>query len=422
MKALAEPVGTGSVVWEQAVADLWEAGRSARLGDDTIEMLAKPRRSVEVAIPVRTTRAGLRTYEGWRVQHSLTRGPGKGGVRLHPAASLEETKALAMRMTWKCALLDVPYGGAKGAIRCDPAELEDVDRERLIRRYANEIAPVIGPERDILAPDLNTSELDMAWIMDTYAVAAGVNGRGAVTGKPVLIGGAAVRGDATGYGVAKCVVASAQQLGLRTPVRAAVAGMGNVGRAAARTLAEEEGFRITGISDVGGARVAPSFDIGAVLASLEAGAGVADLDDGEPIERDELLTSDCDVLIPAATSNVINEANAPRVRARLIVEGANGPVSGEAESILAAAGVEVVPDLIANGGGVVASHLEALAALQFSGEPASAAFDLVGRRLLSTLAETRAQATELDSSLRHAALMLAVGRVAAAHQLRGLYP
>jgi glutamate dehydrogenase (NAD(P)+) len=422
MTLAAEHPSTGALAWDQAVADLWAAGRSAGLEDETVEMLAKPRRSVEVAIPVRTARAGLRTYEGWRVQHSLTRGPGKGGVRLHPAASFEETKALAMRMTWKCALLDIPYGGAKGAIRCDPAELEGIDRERLIRRYANEIAPVIGPERDVLAPDLNTSERDMAWIMDTYAVAAGINGRGAVTGKPVLIGGASARRDATGYGVAQCVVASARLLGLPAPVRVAIAGMGNVGRAAARTLAAEEGFVITGISDVDGARVASRFDVSSVLAALEAGTGVAGLGEGEPIDRDALLTSDCDVLIPAATANVINEANAPKVRARLIVEGANGPVSGAAESILAAAGVEVVPDLIANGGGVVASHLEALGAQQFGSEPATAAFELVGRRLLSTLAETRAQATEMACSLRHAALTLAVGRVAAAHQLRGLYP
>ena len=406
--------------WGEALGQLERAAALAELDDGMTEMLSKPRRSVEVAVPVRTARDGLRTFEGWRVQHSLTRGPGKGGVRIDPQATLEETKALAMRMSWKCAIVDIPYGGAKGAIRCDPTALDDGDRERLIRRYANEIAPIIGPERDVLAPDLNTGERDMAWIMDTYAVAAGMSGRGAVTGKPVLVGGAAARREATGYGVARCAVAAAQHLGLEPPLRVVIAGLGNVGRAVARYLAAEPGYVLVGISDVSGARYdASGFDVPGLLAHLDAGASVAQVGAGDPVAREQILTSECDVLVPAAVSGVLHADNAGQVSARLVVEGANGPTTEAAGAILHDAGVEVVPDLVANAGGVVASHLETVAGIADDPEQA---LHIVATRLLASLAEARACAERLDVPLRDAALSIAVQRVAAAHQLRGLYP
>src|SRR4051812_46000613 len=243
-----------NTAWDEAVAQLAEAGRFLGLDEGVVEMLGHPRRSVEVAVPIRMDTGELRTFDGWRVQHSNTRGPGKGGLRYHPRVSLDETKALAMGMTWKCALVEIPYGGAKGGVRCDPRSLSVTELERITRRYASEIMPLIGPGRDVLAPDIGTTEREMAWLLDTYNTAAGMIMGSPVTGKPVVIGGSSGRKRATGFGVAECTKFAAGMLSMEPPVSVAVSGFGEVGQAAAEVLAVERGFEVVAIGDISGGR------------------------------------------------------------------------------------------------------------------------------------------------------------------------
>ncbi len=407
--------------WSAALAQLDRAASLLGLDAGLHEMLRHPRRVVEVAVPIRLDGGGMRTFEGFRVQHSLTRGPGKGGLRYHPGVTLDDVKALAMLMTWKCALVDLPFGGAKGAVRCDPAQLSTAELERLTRRYAAEIMPLIGPGRDVMAPDLNTGEREMAWIMDTYSTATGYAVAASVTGKPVVVGGSRQRGSATGVGVAECVRLAAARLGLRAPVRVAVAGYGNVGRAAAEALAADDDVAIVGIGDVGGARVDPAgLPVDAVGAALAAGATVAELPYGEPCGRDELLVCECDVLIPAAVAGVLHAGNADAVQARVVVEGANGPTTPAADAILADRGIAVVPDLLANAGGVIVSWFEWAEGLHAVSQ--GRAQEPMLDKLRAAFAEVAHEADRAGVGLRDAALCLAVRRVAETHEARGLYP
>ncbi|MBS1890712.1 MAG: Glu/Leu/Phe/Val dehydrogenase [Actinobacteria bacterium] len=417
-----ETKGKGGA-WENALLQLERAAQLEQLDRDIVTMLSVPRRSVEIAVPIRTDAGPVETYLGWRVQHSSTRGPGKGGLRYHPAASLEETKALAMLMTWKCALVDVPFGGAKGAIRVDPARLSLAERERLTRRYAGELLPLIGPNRDILAPDLNTGEREMGWIMDTYTA---VNGHGVgscVTGKPVIVGGSSARHSATGLGVTTCLRAAVRRRRMPAPVRVAIAGYGNVGRTVAELLAEDPEFRVVGAADVGGARYdADGLDVAALGATLDAGAGVADAPTGAPLDRDELITCACDVLVPAAVGGQIHADNAERVQARLIVEGANGPTTREADAILGRREVEVVPDILANAGGVIGSYFEwvqGVQAMPWLGRDVS---ERLVERLDGAFDDVVEKAARLDVTLRDAALCIGVRRGVDTHRTRGLYP
>jgi glutamate dehydrogenase (NAD(P)+) len=414
-----------SSVWADALASLDRAAALLGLDSGVHEMLRHPRRSVEVAVPVRLDDGSLRTFTGWRVQHSLTRGPGKGGIRFHPAVGLDEVRALAMAMTWKCALMDVPHGGAKGAVRVDPAAHSEAELERLTRRYAHEIMPVIGPTRDVPAPDLGTGEREMAWIMDTYAISSGGSAWSYVTGKPVEAGGFDERRVATGYGVAACTRAEAARLGLSAPVRFAVAGYGEVGRAAARFLTEDGSGLLVGVSDASGARVDPrGIDVDALDAALAAGVPLAEAQVGEALPREELLACDCDVLVPAAVAGVIDRETAERVRARLVVEAANEPTTAAGEAVLAERGIALVPDLLANGGGVVASHAEQLGDMLAASGPARAAVHR--RRIVETieraLEEAHDFARRTGASLRDAAVANAVARVVGTHRMRGLYP
>jgi glutamate dehydrogenase (NAD(P)+) len=419
-----EPVtDLGAAQWQEALAGLHRAARILSLDSGLEEMLRVPRRAIEVAVPIKRDDGSRQTFVGYRVQHSTTRGPGKGGVRYDPAVSLDETKALAMLMTWKCALVDVPYGGAKGGIRCDPHELSVDELERLTRRYASELAPVIGPQRDILAPDLGTGEREMAWMMDTFTALSGTSAGATVTGKPLIVGGSPSRASATGLGVAHLVEVAARRSGLAGPVRVAVAGYGEVGRTVARRLEAGSRCVIVGVSDLGGARFS---DVGLDLAELDRAAAVdgsvAAAATGEPLDRDELLFSDCQVLVPAATGGVIDGANADALQAAIVVEGANAPVTAAGDAILAERGVTVVPDILANAGGVIASHFELV-----QGSPllAGAARDIA--RVLSDHLEQIFNAVcefAEDSAigLRDAALALGVRRVADVHLARGLYP
>jgi glutamate dehydrogenase (NAD(P)+) len=417
------PLGSARSAWTEALGQLERAARILGLDAGLHEMLSVPRRAVELAVPIQTDDGDRETFIGYRVQHSLTRGPGKGGVRYHPSVSLDEAKALAMLMTWKCALVDVPFGGAKGGVRCDPRALSDAELERLTRRYASELVPIIGPERDVLAPDLNTGEREMAWIMDTYSAATGVAVAPCVTGKPVIVGGSEERRSATGVGVVHCMRLAAERYGLEPPVRVAVAGFGDVGRTVAELLAEDRRFLVVGVSDLSGGRHHErGLPVAELAAQAEAADGVGNAEVGEPIPRDALLELDCDVLVPAATSGVIRKRNAARVAARLVVEGANGPTTAAADRILAARGVRVLPDVLANAGGVIASYFEWAQGLQPLSWPARDVADALTDRLGSAFREVHAFASANDVTLRDAALCLGVKRVADAHLARGLYP
>jgi glutamate dehydrogenase (NAD(P)+) len=326
-------------------------------------------------------------------------------------------------MTWKCALVDIPYGGGKGGVRCDPHTLSAAELERITRRYASELLPVIGPGRDILAPDIGTSEREMAWVLDTYNTAAGMVAGSPVTGKPVVIGGSSGRRRATGYGVAECARFAVGMVGLGAPVSVVVSGFGDVGQVAAELLADESGFRVVGVGDVSGGRYDPSgLDIEAIAEHTGDGGKVIDFDAGEAVDPAELLEAHCDLLIPASVGGVINEENAERIHAELIVEAANGPTTGAAEEILAERGCTVVPDILANAGGVIASHLEAVQDSQGLPFTTSETQAGVQQRLRRAFTAVSNYADGHNVSMRQAAMCIAVDRVAEAHLTLGLYP
>jgi glutamate dehydrogenase (NAD(P)+) len=411
-------------VWGTACSQLGDAVRHLGLDDGMHDLLRTPRRAVTISVPLLRDDGRLHVLTGYRVQHNLTRGPAKGGIRFHPSTDLDEIKALAMWMTWKCALMGIPYGGAKGGITVEPALLSTPEKERMTRRYAAELVPLIGPEKDIPAPDVGTDEQTMAWIMDTYSTHTGSLAPGVVTGKPLSVGGSAGRAGATSRGVALTLLAtlrSRRQDPLGTTV--AVQGFGKVGALAARYL-HDAGCLVVAVSDLkGGVYNARGLDPSALIAHVRDGADtVASFPGPVTITNAELLELDVDVLIPAAMEGVITANNADRVRADVIVEGANGPVTADADRILDENGVVVVPDILANGGGVAVSYLEWVQAVQayFWTE---AEVDARLRGLMSrAYAEVSTLATDRDVSLRAAAHIIGVGRVAEAHQTRGLYP
>ena len=415
------PVGEGPLA--DAHSQLAAAVAHLGLDDGVHHMLATPRRELMVAVPLRRDDGSTALYSGYRVQHNFSRGPAKGGLRYAPGVDIDEVRALAMWMTWKCALLDVPYGGAKGGITIDPREHSQAELERVTRRYTSEILPIIGPTKDIPAPDVGTNEQTMAWIMDTYSVAVGYTVPGVVTGKPVSLGGSLGRAAATSRGVAYIATLAMASRGL-DPARssAAVQGFGKVGRGAARFLAEA-GVAVRAVSDIDGAVFADGgLDIPALERHVDKNGTVSDFAGGEPMDPAELLTLDVDVLVPAATEQVLTAHNAARVRASIVVEGANGPTTGEADTLLAERDVLVVPDILANAGGVVVSYFEWVQSNQ--------AYQWMEREVNERLLERMTGAWEAVSeyakdhqmSLRDAATALSVRRVAQAHKLRGLYP
>jgi glutamate dehydrogenase (NAD(P)+) len=410
----------GQQALDSALHHLDQAAEHLRLDAGLRTMLATPRRSLTVSVPVRREDGHMDVVQGFRVQHNVSRGPAKGGIRFHPATDIHEVTALAMWMTWKCALVGIPYGGAKGGVAVDPSVLTSRELERVTRRYVNEILPMIGPEKDIPAPDVGTDEQTMAWIMDTYSVYTGYSVPGVVTGKPMTLGGSPGRAGATSRGVQ---IAALCALG-RSPegVTVAVQGFGKVGAPAAEYLSDV-GCKVVAVSDASGAvHNASGLDIVALRAwSLESG-GVSGFPHAEALSHADLFELDVDVLVPAALESVITSENAPRVRARLIVEGANGPTTPEADEILAANGTTVVPDILANAGGVIVSYLEWVQntqAYSWSGGEV----ELKLRDLMEgAYAEVRSLSLARNLTLRQAAHVIGVGRVAEAHQLRGLYP
>nr|WP_281381800.1 Glu/Leu/Phe/Val dehydrogenase [Conexibacter arvalis] len=365
----------------------------------------------------------VRSFTGYRVQHTLTMGPTKGGFRYAPHVSLGECAALAMSMTWKCALLRLPYGGAKGGVRCDPSALSVAELERVTRRYATELAPLVGPDTDVPAPDVGTGAREMGWFMDTISQRLGRPVPSVVTGKPVELGGTAARHAATGLGVVDVIDALLERRGEPlSGCRVVVQGLGNVGAVAAQRLAEL-GALVVGVSDVdGGLARATGIDVRAVLRWKAAHGGVDGFPHADPVARDAVLELPCDVLVPAAVERQIVAGNAERLACRIVVEAANGPTTAEADAILAERGIEVVPDVLANAGGVAASYFEWVMGQQhYSWDP-----DELRRRLREQLrtatAEVIAAAERLCCDLRTAAVASAVEHVARAGLSRGLHP
>lgn len=392
-------------------------------GDDVYTMLATPRRELSVAVPLRTDDGEMLTLRGYRVQHSLTRGPAKGGLRFSPGVDLDEVRALAMWMTWKCALVDLPYGGAKGGIAIDPTRHSIGELERATRRYTSEILPVIGPDRDIPAPDIGTNEQTMAWIMDTYSANVGYTVPDVVTGKPISLGGSLGRATATSRGVALVALAALAHVGIRAEgATASVQGYGKVGRSAARFLAEA-GVRVVCVSDEHGAIFrADGLDFDALDAHVDRHRTVLSFDGADAIPADDALTLDVDLLVPAAVEGVITSQNVDRIRARVVVEGANGPTTTDADEQLADRGVLVVPDILANAGGVVVSYFEWAQGRQTYRWSLATVEERLRERMETAWNDVISHSHRHGTTLRQSAMTIAVSRVYDAHLNRGLYP
>ena len=411
---------TDSTPFDVARVRFEEAARTLGLGLDERQLLAMPDRSLEVAVPIRRDDGRVEVFRGYRVQHNGARGPYKGGIRYHPAVTADEIKALAAFMTWKCAVVNIPYGGAKGGIACDPKTFSRGEIERLTRRYTREIAPIIGPNRDIPAPDVNTDAEVMGWVFDAFSALAGEPVPGVVTGKPLALGGSQGRVEATGQGLTLVTLDALSRLGIPARgARVAIQGFGNVGAAAAAKLAEA-GLAIVAVGDSRGAVFrSRGIDPAALVAHKRKTGSVVTFPGTETLRPHEVLAVACDVLVPAALENAVTATTASEVRARVIVEGANGPTTPEADRILAMQGVTVVPYILANAGGVTVSHFEWAQARQ------GLWWDL--ETVLASLAKTMRhafqeiwKAAETDHiDLRSAAYRLAVGRVAEAMRLRG---
>jgi glutamate dehydrogenase (NAD(P)+) len=390
------------------------------LSENDWQTLSTPRRILEVAVPLRRDNGDVEMYKGFRVQYSTTRGPSKGGVRFHPSIDMDETVALAMLMTWKCALTNLPYGGAKGGIAVDPHDLSERENERLTRRYTSEILPIIGPERDIPAPDVGTDERNMAWMMDTYSVNAGFSVPGVVTGKPIVLGGSLGRTSATGDGVAISTIEALRVKGIDLKgATVAIQGFGKVGYWAAIAL-ENLGLKVVAVSDVSGG--VTGFSSVTDLWKYFTQNGNLNMPGTDVITQNELLHLDVDVLIPAALSDAITEKTAVGIKAKIVVEGANAPTTPAGDKILLDKGILTVPDILANSGGVIVSYFEWVQDKQNYFWSAEEVKSNLNEIMMRSFREVELMATSKKVSWREAAHMIGVGRVAQAHKLRGLYP
>lgn len=387
------------------------------------QVLRTPKRVLEVSIPTKMDNGQVKVFTGYRVQHNTARGPAKGGLRYHPNVTLDEVKALATWMTWKTATVNIPYGGGKGGVICDPKRMTKSELERMTRRFASEILPIIGPEQDIPAPDVYTDSQTMAWIMDTYSMTKGYSSLGVVTGKPLSIGGSEGRGEATARG---CLVAveeacKVKKINLRG-ASVAIQGFGNAGSVAAKLFAEKKS-RVVAISDSrGGVFNSRGIDPLKAMRYKERSGTVVGMPGTSRISNDDLLTMKCDILIPAALENSITLNNADQIKARIIAEAANGPTTPHADEVLARKGTFVVPDILANAGGVTVSYFEWVQDLQsffWSEAEVNAKLEAVMRRAFSEVHET---ARKNRTHMRTGAYILAVGRVADATLVRGLFP
>ena len=406
-----------------ALAQLDQVAQRLQLDQDIHERLRHPRRALVVSIPVRMDDGKTAVFTGYRVHHNSVLGPTKGGLRYDPDVSLGEVTALAMLMSWKCALMGLPYGGAKGGVRCDPRLLSRQELEGLTRRYTAEIILFIGPDLDIPAPDMGTDEQTMAWMMDTYSMTQGRTVPGVVTGKPLIIGGSAGRREATGRGIVYTLYQAARRLSQELRGRRVVVqGFGNVGSVAARLL-WREGCVIAGVSDLKGGIWNPSgLDIRLLEAHVAESGGVGGFPDAEPITNSDLLLQPCDVLVPAAIGSVIHAGNADRIKATIVAEGANAPTTPEADVILRDRGVTVIPDILANAGGVVVSYFEWVQGLQYYFWRESEITTRLQEVMTRAFNRVWTRAAKDGTDLRTAALMEGIRRVAEGFRIRGLYP
>jgi glutamate dehydrogenase (NAD(P)+) len=411
-----------SELYRVAVEQFERAANALGLEPDIRERLLEPRRALVVNFPVRRDSGVVQEFTGYRVQHSLVMGPTKGGMRLAPGVSLGECAALAMWMTYKCALLGLPFGGAKGGVRCDPNRLSEGEIERVIRRYTAEISPIIGPDRDIGAPDMATGEREMAWVMDTYSQEVGQAVPGIVTGKPEALGGTEGRRVATGLGVVFCVEAALEHLGWDLAgQRVVVQGFGKVGGVIAGELAER-GARLVAVADVSGGVVNESgLDVDALAAWIQEYEFLRGFPGGDGVGRRDVLTVPCDILIPAALERQITEENVAGIDCRLVVEAANGPTTPEADRALAERGIPVVPDVLANAGGVTVSYYEWVQDIQ---RERWSAQDVIKRLegQMRAAADRVLNAKGYGPDWRTAALSIGIERVAEASRLRAIYP
>ncbi|HET6780465.1 MAG TPA: Glu/Leu/Phe/Val dehydrogenase, partial [bacterium] len=387
------------------------------------EFLVQPHRELTINFPVKMDDGTVKVFTGYRVHHSTVLGPTKGGIRYYPHVDLDEVRALAMWMTWKCALMHLPYGGAKGGVACDPSSLSKGELERLTRRYATEISLFIGPDRDIPAPDVGTNDQIMAWIMDTFSMHAGHSTPAVVTGKPISIGGSAGRREATGRGVMITAREAAKARGISfSGSHIAVQGFGNVGSVAAY-LMHDQGCRVVAVSDVQGGIYNPDgLDPRAALDYLKETGSVAGFPGSEAVSNAELLELPCDFLVPAAIEGQITGENAARIKARIIVEGANGPTTPDADEILQERGVFVVPDILANAGGVIVSYFEWVQDLASFFWSEAEINERLERIMEQSFDGVAGLAKEREIDLRTSALLFAVRRVADALMTRGIYP
>ena len=408
---------------ELALQNFDLAADALELSQDIREMIKYPERELAVSVPVRMDNGRIRRFQGYRVQHSTARGPAKGGIRFHPNVTIDEVRALATWMTWKCAVVNIPYGGGKGGVTVNPKELTAGELERLTRRYACEIYPLIGPNQDIPAPDVYTNSQIMAWIMDTYSMIVGHPVPGVVTGKPISLGGSLGRDEATGRGVYHTILSACEhiQISIKS-AKVVVQGFGNAGSVSAHLLDTDQAL-VIGVSDSRGAVYNKNgLDIPKLMLHKEQTGTVVGFPGSEPITPAELLALECDILIPAALENMIDAENASLVKTKVVAEAANGPVTPEADEILDGNGVFLIPDILCNAGGVTVSYFEWVQNEQHY------YWDLqdVNNRLERVMTKAFKEVFDIHdhrkASMRLAANMLGIGRVAAATQVRGLYP
>jgi len=409
--------------WAVAQQQFDLAAKRLNLDPGIAAVLREPRRQLTVHFPVRMDDGSTRVFEGHRVQHNLGRGPAKGGIRFHQDVNIDEVKALAMWMSWKCAVMDLPYGGGKGGVTVDPKQLSIGEVERLTRRFTTEIAVIIGPESDIPAPDVNTNSQTMAWMMDTYSMHAGHTVPGVVTGKPIALGGSKGRNEATARGAVICVREAASKIGLNLKgATVVVQGYGNAGSIAAKLIADL-GAKVIAVSDSsGGIQNDAGLDLAAVNAHKKKTGSVVGLAGATPVSNQAILEIPCDVLIPAALENQITAENAAKIKTKIVAEAANGPTTPEADDILFANGAMVIPDILCNAGGVTVSYFEWVQDLNRDFWEEEEVNLRLEKKMVRAFHEVYDMAQEQKSDLRTGAYLLSVKRVADAMSVRGIYP
>jgi len=421
---MADVLQKEKTAFDMALMNFDMAADALELDHDMRMMLRYPERCLTVNFPVRMDNGHIQRFEGYRVQYNTARGPAKGGIRYHPNVTLDEIKALACWMTWKCAIVNIPFGGGKGGVICNPKELSIAELERLTRRYTSEILPLIGPDNDIPAPDVYTNPQVMAWIMDTYSMTKGYTVLGVVTGKPVSLGGSLGRNEATGRGVFYTVQSAAEYMKMQLRnATVVVQGFGNAGSVVARLLYEMEGCKVIAVSDSKGGIYHPNgLNINEVIRHKEKTGSVVGYGEAQNISNEELLRLECDILVPSALENTITEDNAGKINTRILAEAANGPTTPDADQILYDKGVFIIPDILCNAGGVTVSYFEWVQDESHLFWEEQDIYNRLEKVMKASFNDVLKIHLDRKVTTRVAAMMLGVGRCAEAIRLRGLYP